>query len=79
MTSPSATQDSYPYQNEPIWSRSEKVIARAAARGVAIEGLGGYALREHTRGPALVIGYATTPEHGYTTALARLVAAIRDR
>ena len=58
--------------------REEQVIARAAARGVAIEGLGGYALREHTRGPALVIGYATPPEHGYTTALARLVAAIRD-
>jgi hypothetical protein len=30
MTSPPATQDSYPYQNEPIWSRSEKVIARTA-------------------------------------------------
>jgi hypothetical protein len=30
MTSPSATQDSYPYQNEPIWSRSEKMIARTA-------------------------------------------------
>src|ERR1700693_3682908 len=30
MTSPSATKDSYPYQDEPIWSRSEKVIARAA-------------------------------------------------
>src|SRR2546430_10477497 len=30
MTSPSATQHSYPYQNEPIWSRSEKVIARTA-------------------------------------------------
>jgi GntR family transcriptional regulator/MocR family aminotransferase len=59
--------------------REEQVIARAAARGVAIEGLGGYALRAHTRGPALVIGYATPPEHGYTTALARLVAAIRDR
>jgi GntR family transcriptional regulator/MocR family aminotransferase len=57
----------------------EQVIARAAARGVAIEGLGGYALRVHTRGPALVIGYATPPEHGYTTALARLVAAIRDQ
>ena len=28
MTSPSATQDRYPYQNEPIWSRSEKRIAR---------------------------------------------------
>jgi Photoprotection regulator fluorescence recovery protein len=30
MTSPSAIQDSYPYQNEPIWSRSEKTIARKA-------------------------------------------------
>ena len=30
MTSPSATQASYPYQNEPIWSRSEKAIARKA-------------------------------------------------
>jgi hypothetical protein len=30
MTSPSVTQDSYPYQNESTWSRSEKVIARTA-------------------------------------------------
>ena len=30
MTSPSATQDSYPYPNEPTWSRSEKTIARKA-------------------------------------------------
>src|SRR6266849_3382140 len=30
MPSPSATQDSYPYQNEPVWSRSEKAIARKA-------------------------------------------------
>lgn len=28
MSSPSATPDRYPYQNEPIWSKSEKVIAR---------------------------------------------------
>ena len=28
MTSPSVTQDRYPHQNEPIWSRSEKAIAR---------------------------------------------------
>ena len=28
MTSPIATQGTYPYQNEPIWSRSEKTIAR---------------------------------------------------
>ena len=30
MTSPSGTQDRYPHQNEPIWSRSEKTIARKA-------------------------------------------------
>ena len=30
MTSPSATQDCYPYQNEPTWSKSEKAIARTA-------------------------------------------------
>ena len=30
MTSPSATQHTYPYQNEPIWSKSEKAIARKA-------------------------------------------------
>ena len=30
MTSPYAIQDRYPYQNEPIWSRSEKIVARAA-------------------------------------------------
>ena len=29
MSSPSAPQDSYPYQNEPRWSKSEKAIARA--------------------------------------------------
>jgi Photoprotection regulator fluorescence recovery protein len=30
MTSPSATRDSHPYQNEPIWSRPEKAVARTA-------------------------------------------------
>jgi hypothetical protein len=30
MTSQSANQDSYPYQNEPTWSRLEKTVARAA-------------------------------------------------
>ncbi len=30
MTSPSASQDNYPYQNEPTWSKSEKAIARTA-------------------------------------------------
>jgi hypothetical protein len=30
MTSLSATPDRYPYQNEPVWSKSEKAIARKA-------------------------------------------------
>jgi len=30
MTSPSATPSRYPYQNEPLWSRSEKALARKA-------------------------------------------------
>jgi photoprotection regulator FRP-like protein len=30
MTTLSATQHSYPYQKEPIWSRSEKALARTA-------------------------------------------------
>jgi Photoprotection regulator fluorescence recovery protein len=30
MPSPSVTQEGYPYQNEPTWSKSEKVIARTA-------------------------------------------------
>ena len=30
MPSPSATPNTYPYQNEPTWSKSEKAIARTA-------------------------------------------------
>jgi hypothetical protein len=30
MTDPSATPHRYPYQNEPIWSRPEKALARKA-------------------------------------------------
>jgi hypothetical protein len=30
MTIPSATQHTHPYQDEPIWSKSEKLIARTA-------------------------------------------------
>lgn len=28
MSTPSATRSTYPYSNEPIWSRSERAIAR---------------------------------------------------
>jgi GntR family transcriptional regulator / MocR family aminotransferase len=56
--------------------QEDQVVAGAAARGLAIDGLGNYALRGHSRGPAVVVGYATPPEHAYTAALARLTAAL---
>jgi GntR family transcriptional regulator / MocR family aminotransferase len=63
----------------PPGQPEDEVIARAAARGVAIGGLADWARRGHTRGPALVVGYANPPEHAYTTAVARLTAAIVNR
>jgi GntR family transcriptional regulator/MocR family aminotransferase len=35
-------------------------------------GLGDFTEPGYERGPALVIGYATPPDHAYTSALARL-------
>jgi GntR family transcriptional regulator / MocR family aminotransferase len=63
----------------PGGQQEDQVVEHAAVRGLAIEGLGSYALSDHVRGPALVIGYATLPEHAYTTALARLTAALQDQ
>ena len=62
----------------------DHVVARAAARNVAIQGLGDFALGgraagDLSRGPGLVIGYATPPEHAYTTALTRLTGALGDQ
>jgi GntR family transcriptional regulator / MocR family aminotransferase len=54
----------------------EAAIAAAAEHGVAVEGLGSFTHSGHEHPPALVIGYATPPDHAYTAALARLVAAL---
>ena len=55
------------------------VISEAAERQLALQGLGSFsASADHDR-PALVIGYARPPEHGYTAALARLCAALSGR
>jgi GntR family transcriptional regulator/MocR family aminotransferase len=56
----------------------DRVVARAAGRGLAVEGL-----RNYRAGPAaglagLVIGYGRPPEHAYTTALARLCAVLGE-
>lgn len=58
--------------NEAEWQAAE----RATARGVAVTGLLEYAAEPEPDRHGLVIGYASPPDHAYTTALARLVAAL---
>jgi GntR family transcriptional regulator/MocR family aminotransferase len=66
------------------------VVARAARRGLALQGLGDFGARAGVAGarasvagaragarpPALVVGYGTPPAHAFTTALARLAATL---
>jgi GntR family transcriptional regulator/MocR family aminotransferase len=62
----------------PAGVDEEAVVSSAAARGLALEGLGAYAAADgaQARGPALVVGYAKPPEHAFTGAVARLIAAL---
>ena len=54
----------------------EEVAVRAAHRGLMVGGLAAYRAGGAEQPPALVIGYATPPDHAYTGAVARLVAAL---
>ncbi|MGH3123628.1 MAG: PLP-dependent aminotransferase family protein, partial [Streptosporangiaceae bacterium] len=55
----------------------DEIIARAAARhDLALDGLGPYSAAAGPHRPALVIGYATPPEHAFTGAVARLMAVL---
>jgi GntR family transcriptional regulator / MocR family aminotransferase len=61
----------------PPGPREDALVARAARHGLAVEGLGSYAMPGHDGGgPALVVGYATPPGHAYSTAVARLCAVL---
>ena len=63
----------------PAGQREEDLVADAAARGLAIEGLSAYAaVPDGQHVPALVLGYATPPGHAFSTALARLCATLRS-
>jgi GntR family transcriptional regulator / MocR family aminotransferase len=62
----------------PPGSSEEEVIGHAASRGLALSGLESFTDGPADGGPALVIGYATPPEHGYTAALARLAAVLAE-
>ena len=54
-----------------------RLIARAAEHGLAVQGLASFrAPGTSTDRSGLVIGYARPPDHAYTTALARLCAAL---
>ncbi|HXZ63742.1 MAG TPA: PLP-dependent aminotransferase family protein [Streptosporangiaceae bacterium] len=54
------------------------VVTRAAARGLAVHGLATTQAGEQDLGPALIIGYATPPPYAFSTAIARLCAALRE-
>jgi GntR family transcriptional regulator/MocR family aminotransferase len=56
----------------------EDVIAVAARHGLVVDGLGAFTAPGHEHPPALVIGYATPPDHAYTAALARLDAVLAE-
>ena len=62
----------------------DEVIARAAARGLAVSGLGAYCAtgrpgrQARSARQALIVGYGTPPEHAYSGAVARLCAVFRE-
>ena len=58
-------------------STERDLVARAAGRGLALQGLNGFRAPGTSADRAgLVIGYGRPPEHAYTTALARLCALL---
>lgn len=60
----------------PTPASEDDTIARAAHRGLALDGLRSYHLAGDQGPPALVLGYAAPPEHAYTAAIARLTATL---
>ena len=61
----------------PAVGAERQIVARAAAQGLALEGLDSFRAPGVSADRAgLVIGYGRPPEHAYTTALARLCAVL---
>jgi GntR family transcriptional regulator / MocR family aminotransferase len=60
------------------------IVARAAARGLALQGLASCRAGDSGRdagddaGPALIVGYATPPGHAFSASVARLCAVLRE-
>jgi len=53
----------------PDGLREDDLVARAAQRGLAIEGLTTYTVPGHQHRQAIVVGYATPPAHAFTAAV----------
>lgn len=62
----------------PAGAREQDVVAEARRRGLAVQGLAAFTAAGHPHKPALVVGYATPPGHAFSTAVARLCAALRE-
>lgn len=67
--------------NLPSGTCEADVVAAAATRGLALEGLDAYRVGSAVHPPALIVGYATPPDHSYHSALAvlgQVLSAARD-
>jgi GntR family transcriptional regulator/MocR family aminotransferase len=62
----------------PQGANEDEIVARAERHGLAIEGLRSYGCAGYQHSPAVVVGYATPPEHAFTGAIARLCAVLGD-
>ena len=63
----------------PAGVAEDDVIDRARHHGLVVEGLQAYSLEDRLpAAPALVIGYATPPDHAYDECLRRLVVALHE-
>jgi GntR family transcriptional regulator/MocR family aminotransferase len=62
----------------PAGVAEDDIVARAAARGLALQGLASCRADGQELGPAMIVGYATPAAHAFSTAVARLCAVLRD-
>jgi GntR family transcriptional regulator / MocR family aminotransferase len=62
----------------PAGVAEDDVVARAAARGLALQGLASCRAGGQELSPAMIVGYATPAAHAFSTAVARLCAVLRD-
>jgi GntR family transcriptional regulator / MocR family aminotransferase len=59
--------------------READVVAAAASRGLAVDGMRGFRPDDFPHPEALVLGYGTPPAHAFTTAVGRLCAVLAER